>query len=406
MPKFAVTSSTDFQYERRRKRIYHLHVPMNFLTDSSIWKSTISNIRESEGEQYDQYGFILRNEELDNASIGYSRAYLPKALRRESRWNQYLAKNENFNDKDTLKGLIRKGVPVQLRSTVWTHCLGSDILQTKNPKVLAATSVLDKATADQIELDIPRTFPNNKVVGLDTELEDFLNNGDDIIRYKNHTGEDCLRRVLRAFAAYKPHIGYCQSLNFIAGTLLLVLPEELAFWSLCQIVDSEIPDHGMNIAGYYTPGMDLLRTDMKTLTREIKGRVPQVYKALEKNGVKIDFLCAEWFLCLFCTTLPIDTLLRVWDMLLNEGIKIIFRVAIAIFRYFQTKLAKQDCFENMMTFFRTNKSDLVNHNEIIKIALYSIKNFSSREIDRFRKLYSEEVKEENERFQKISKQKL
>ncbi|KAF8821934.1 TBC domain-containing protein [Cardiosporidium cionae] len=355
--------------------------------DSSIQKSTTSNINETKEEHYDQYGFILTNGELENASIGYSLAFLPKAKRRESRWNHYLSKNVNFKDKATLKVLIRKGIPKDLRVTVWSHCLGSDILQSKNQNVyerLAAAPLLDKAAADQIELDIPRTFPNNKA-------------------YKNHTGEDSLRRVLRAFAAYKPHIGYCQSLNFIAGTLLLVLPEELAFWSLCQIVDSETPDCGMRIAGYYTPGMNLLRTDIKTLTREIKERVPQVYKALEKNEVQIDFLCAEWFLCLFCTTLPIETLLRVWDVLLNEGIKIIFRVAIAVFRFFRNKLTKQESFEDMMTFFRANKNDLVNHNEIMKIALFSVKNFSSREIDRFRKICSEEVQEENERLKKASK---
>jgi hypothetical protein len=28
----------------------------------------------------------------------------------------------------------------------------------------------------------------------------------------------CLRRLLRALAMQKPDIGYCQSLNFIAGT--------------------------------------------------------------------------------------------------------------------------------------------------------------------------------------------
>lgn len=38
----------------------------------------------------------------------------------------------------------------------------------------------------------------------------------------------------------------------------------------------------------------------------------------------------DWFLCAMTRTLPWDTLLRVWDCFLCEGIKIIFKVALVI----------------------------------------------------------------------------
>jgi hypothetical protein len=44
--------------------------------------------------------------------------------------------------------------------------------------------------------------------------------------------------VLRAFALYQPAIGYCQSMNSIAGLLLLVLgasEEQEAFWILAVL---------------------------------------------------------------------------------------------------------------------------------------------------------------------------
>ena len=31
---------------------------------------------------------------------------------------------------------------------------------------------------------------------------------------------------------------------------------------------------------------------------------------------------ADWFLCLFCTSLPSETAARVWDALLHEGTKV------------------------------------------------------------------------------------
>jgi hypothetical protein len=51
-----------------------------------------------------------------------------------------------------------------------------------------------------------------------------------------------LRRVLHAFAVYNPRIGYCQSLNFLAGLLLLFVDtEEQCFWLLNVITRIYLP---------------------------------------------------------------------------------------------------------------------------------------------------------------------
>lgn len=48
-----------------------------------------------------------------------------------------------------------------------------------------------------------------------------------------------LRNVLHAFAVRRPEIGYCQSMNFLVATLLLVLDhdEEEAFWVLSRVIE-------------------------------------------------------------------------------------------------------------------------------------------------------------------------
>ncbi len=40
----------------------------------------------------------------------------------------------------------------------------------------------------------------------------------------------------------------------------------------------------------------------------------------------------SWFGSLFCTALPAETAVRIWDVLLLEGPKILFRVALALFK--------------------------------------------------------------------------
>ena len=56
-------------------------------------------------------------------------------------------------------------------------------------------------------------------------------------------GRRSLRRVLQAFALHNQNIGYCQSLNFLAGLLLLFLDEdeEKAFIMLNVITGVHLP---------------------------------------------------------------------------------------------------------------------------------------------------------------------
>lgn len=68
--------------------------------------------------------------------------------------------------------------------------------------------------------DLPRTFPGNEWMA-------------------TAAGQAALGRVLLAFSVHRPSIGYCQSMNYLAAMLLLVLQhdEESAFWLLVSLID-------------------------------------------------------------------------------------------------------------------------------------------------------------------------
>ena len=40
----------------------------------------------------------------------------------------------------------------------------------------------------------------------------------------------------------------------------------------------------------------------------------------------------EWFLCVYTRTLPWESILRIWDMFLCEGVKIIFKVGLVLLK--------------------------------------------------------------------------
>ncbi|KAI8910844.1 rab-GTPase-TBC domain-containing protein, partial [Gorgonomyces haynaldii] len=48
-----------------------------------------------------------------------------------------------------------------------------------------------------------------------------------------------------------------------------------------------------------------------------------------------------WFLSLYCTVLPIQTCLRVWDLLFYQGEKVLFRVALSLLGQMESRLVQQ-----------------------------------------------------------------
>lgn len=76
--------------------------------------------------------------------------------------------------------------------------------------------------------------------------------------------------------------------------------------------------------------MEMLQRDAGMLHALLKKTSPSVYRHLDKHNVEPLLYMTDWFLCAMTRTLPWDTLLRIWDSFLCEGIKVIFKVALVI----------------------------------------------------------------------------
>lgn len=99
---------------------------------------------------------------------------------------------------------------------------------------LRTQGIVQEASND-IEKDITRTYPNTK-------------------RFAEADGQNSLRNVLRAYAAYDPEVGYCQGMNFITGLLLMFMPSEAhAFAGLVLLME----DRGLR--KYYHRSLSLLQ---------------------------------------------------------------------------------------------------------------------------------------------------
>lgn len=134
-----------------------------------------------------------------------------------------------------------------------------------------------------------------------------------------------LFRVLKAYTLYRPEEGYCQAQAPIAAVLLMHMPAEDAFWGLVQICEKYLP-------GYYSPGLEAIQLDGEILFALLRRVSPLAFRHLEKHKIDPVLYMTEWFMCAFSRTLPWASVLRVWDMFLCDGVKIIFRVGLVLLK--------------------------------------------------------------------------
>lgn len=136
-------------------------------------------------------------------------------------------------------------------------------------------------------------------------------------------------------------MGYCQGFNVIAALILQVMDrnEEDALKVMVYVIDHVLPTN------YFANNLRALSVDMAVLRDLMREKLERLSKhldslqaqALSQNGSSamyepplINVFTMQWFLTLFATCLPEETVLRVWDSILLEGSEVLLRVAVAI----------------------------------------------------------------------------
>ncbi|KAL5743080.1 hypothetical protein ACOSP7_029812 [Xanthoceras sorbifolium] len=246
-----------------------------------------------------------------------------------------------FPWKEELECLVRGGVPKDLRGEIWQAFVGvkarrveryyQDLLAQETCsgeiKDHNNSSGVPRKYQRQIEKDIPRTFPGHPAL--------------------NEDGRESLKRLLLAYARHNPSVGYCQAMNFFAGLLLLLMPEENAFWTLVGIIDDYFE-------GCYTEEMIESQVDQLVFEELIRERFPKLVNHLDYLGVQVAWISGPWFLSIFVNMLPWESVLRVWDVLLYEGNRVmLFRTALALMEIYGPSLITTKDAGDAITLFQS-----------------------------------------------------
>ncbi|XP_048639268.1 TBC1 domain family member 2A isoform X3 [Marmota marmota marmota] len=275
-----------------------------------------------------------------------------------------------------LKQLLRAGVPREHRPRVWRWLVHLRVQHLHTPscyqELLRRGQACEHPAARQIELDLNRTFPNNKHFTCPTS-----------------SFPDKLRRVLLAFSWQNPAIGYCQGLNRLAAVALLVLEEEeSAFWCLVAIVETILP------ADYYSKTLTASQVDQRVLQDLLSEKLPRLMAHLGQHRIDLSLVTFNWFLVVFADSLISDILLRVWDAFLYEGTKVVFRYALAIFKYNEEEILRlQDSLE-IYQYLRFFTKTICNSRKLMHIAFSDMNPFPMKQLRQLRATHRERLEAE------------
>ncbi|XP_066557902.1 TBC1 domain family member 2B [Amia ocellicauda] len=294
------------------------------------------------------------------------------------KWENYLASimNREMVRMPEVKTLVRSGVPHKHRCKVWKWCISFHVKKFRDSVaadyyalLLQKAHEIQNPASKQIELDLLRTLPNNK-------------------HYCSPASEGIqkLRNVLLAFSWRNPDIGYCQGLNRLAAIALLYLEEEDAFWCLIAIVEVFMP------RDYYTKTLLGSQVDQRVFKDLMSEKLPRLHAHFEHYKVDFSLITFNWFLVVFVDSVVSDILFKIWDSFLYEGPKIMFRFALALFKYKEDEILKLQDSMCIFKYLRYFTRTILDARKLMNIAFVDMNPFPLRQIQNRRTFHLEKVR--------------
>ncbi|XP_038664110.1 uncharacterized protein LOC119971897 isoform X1 [Scyliorhinus canicula] len=268
----------------------------------------------------DRFGFLHEHELPTPTVLEEKVKHLE--VERIPKWVKMVKKWDKYRNSDKMIRRIYKGIPLQLRGQIWSLLLDLEKLKLENEGKYEKMKIqAQRVSADikQIDLDVNRTFRNH-------------------IMFRDRYGvkQQALFHVLTAYSVYNTEVSYCQGMSQIAAILLMYLNEEDAFWALSQLLTDQ--KHAMH--GFFIPGFPKLQRFQAHHDQILSKLVPKLKKHMDKEQMSTGIYTTKWFLQCFIERTPFTLTLRLWDIYILEGERVLAAMAYTIMKLHKKRLVK------------------------------------------------------------------
>jgi hypothetical protein len=125
-------------------------------------------------------------------------------------------------------------------------------------------------------------------------------------------------------------------MGFMAAVLLTYMDMEDAFTCLVGIL------RGYQMREMFLRGMPGLYKTFYIHLSLMKKYLPKLFHHLNDMNFLPQTYCSQWFMTIFSVNFPFPCIVRIWDIFMVEGRKILFRIALAIFKLNEKALLQRE----------------------------------------------------------------
>uniref|UniRef100_A0A8I3ML48 USP6 N-terminal-like protein n=1 Tax=Canis lupus familiaris TaxID=9615 RepID=A0A8I3ML48_CANLF len=268
----------------------------------------------------DRFGF-LHEEELPYHNAAMERQKQLE-IERTTKWLKMLKGWEKYKNTEKFHRRIYKGIPLQLRGEVWALLLEIPKMKEETRDLYNKLKHRARGCSPdirQIDLDVNRTFRDH-------------------IMFRDRYGvkQQSLFHVLAAYSIYNTEVGYCQGMSQITALLLMYMNEEDAFWALVKLFSG--PKHAMH--GFFVQGFPKLLRFQEHHEKILNKFLSKLKQHLDSQEIYTSFYTMKWFFQCFLDRTPFTLNLRIWDIYIFEGERVLTAMSYTILKLHKKHLMK------------------------------------------------------------------
>jgi hypothetical protein len=290
---------------------------------------------------------------------------------------------------------LANGIPDQIRSIVW------QLVSNSNPQEFSEQYEQLKSQDSKFEKNIQKDLSRTSFIttlGLD---------------------HNSLYNVIKAYSNLDTEVGYTQGMAFITVPLLINVTELEAFSLLHKLM------YGYDARSLYLPEMNGLLLKLYQFDRLVEDLLPNLYNHFQRQGIRSSMYATQWFLTFFAYKFPLEFVLRIFDLIITEGIESILKFAVALVQKNEERLLALK-FDDLLSFLKDSlfgayrKNPLEDEDEDdkpapITVDLYNVDGFIEDAtnvkllpitLKRYESEWTEIHREEKERREEVDQLKL